>query len=228
MPDRRAALPLLALACTGPGPDTDPPAPPFDAAGDFSASANPSGRWSYGYTETPDLDPDALRLDAFAQSAGPMVFWHPSAGPDGYYPYVAANPTGATTTDATGGWALASDRLALEGANDGRYAVVAFEAPGAGVYDVRAAFEGVHFGLSTTDVHVLVGPIALFDAIIAGYGGDPAFHEVQGASPTASWQGVVALGEGDVVWFAVGFGANGTHYSDTTAVGARVERLTEP
>ncbi len=62
-------------------------------------------------------------------------------------------------------------------------------APQARTYTISAQFEGVHFGLSTTDVHVLHNATSLFDAEIEGYGGDPAFHKVEGAIPTAAYSG---------------------------------------
>ena len=92
----------------------------------------------------------------------------------------------------------------MEASNTGQYSLIRFVAPVAGTYKITARFEGVHFGLSSTDVHVLHNSASLFDADIAGYGGDPAFHAVQGASPTASYSGKVSLRANDTVTFAVG------------------------
>ena len=92
----------------------------------------------------------------------------------------------------------------------------------AGTYKITAQFEGVHFGLSSTDVHVLHNGMVLFDADIQGYGGDPAFHHLEGASPTAAYTGQVKLKGHDIVTFAVGYGKNKTNYCDTTGVFAGV------
>ena len=81
------------------------------------------------------------------------------------------------------------------------------------------------FGLSSTDVHVLQNSVSLFDADIAGYGGDPAFHPVQGASPTALYSGKVKLRANDIVTFAVGYGKNKTNYCDTTGLVVRIDLL---
>ncbi len=95
----------------------------------------------------------------------------------------------------------------------------------AGKYKISAQFEGIHYGLSTTDVHVLHNGTSLFDADIDGYGGDPAFHKVQGASPTASYTGQVELKADDTVSFAVGYGKDKTNSGDTTGLFAQVVLL---
>jgi hypothetical protein len=71
-------------------------------------------------------------------------------------------------------------QVAMEASNAGQYSVVRFTAPVAGRYRVTARFEGIHFGLSTTDVHVVHGSTVLFSANVDGYGGDPAFQPVTG------------------------------------------------
>jgi hypothetical protein len=113
----------------------------------------------------------------------------------------------------------------MEGSNTGQYSLIRFVAPVTGTYNVTARFEGVHFGLSSTDVHVLHNSASLFDADIAGYGGDPAFHAVQGARPSASYSGRVKLRANDVVTFAVGYGKNKTNYCDTTGLVVRIDLL---
>jgi len=77
--------------------------------------------------------------------------------------------------------------VAMEASNTGQYSLVRFVAPSAGSSQISANFEDIHFGLSTTDVHVLHDDKTLFDADIDGYGGDLAFYKVQGASPTAEY-----------------------------------------
>ena len=62
----------------------------------------------------------------------------------------------------------------------------------------------------------------MFSAEIEGYGGDPAFHVVTGAHPTANYEGKRALRKGDTVTFAVGYGANKTNYGDTTGLVTRI------
>ena len=200
----------------------------FDLSTDFSFRDNPNKVWQYGYSITNSLDPAEFRFDKYADPAGPVGFWHPSvsSGPGpGWYPYVAYNTTGQTQFGSQKGWSARPGQVAMEGSNTGQYSLIRFVAPVAGTYNVTARFEGVHFGLSSTDVHVLHNSSSLFDADIAGYGGDPAFHAVVGASPTASYSGKVKLSANDIVTFAVGYGKNKTNSCDTTGLIVRIVLL---
>ncbi len=66
---------------------------------------------------------------------------------------------------------------------------------------------------------------SLFHADIDGYGGDPAFHKVEGRNPTANYSGQVELKANDTVTFAVGYGTNKTNSGDTTGLFAQVTLL---
>lgn len=207
---------------SGPGPSSSGTASAglalYDLGGDFSFTANPNGPWRYGYTRGTRLDRTDFTLVAVADGATPVGLWHPGAGRENYYPYIAANVGSTTAVEPTKAWALRPNEVGLEASATGQFSVVEFVAPRAGDYDIRADFAGVHKGLSTTDVHVLRGDESLFAATISGYGGDPAFFTHQGESPTASYHGTQTLSAGDVLTFAVGFGANHTHYNDTTGL----------
>ena len=225
-PKSRAAAALLGalISCSV----FSPAASTFDLNGDFSSRQNPNTVWEYGYSETNSLDPAQFHLDTYTAQAGPLAFWHPEhtdrPGP-GYYPYVAYNPTVQSQYGSSNGWAARSGEVAMEASNTGQYSLVRFVAPSAGVYEISARFAGVHFGLSSTDVHVLHNSKSLFDGWIEGYGGDPAFHKVEGAYPTASYSGKVELKLKDTVTFACGYGRNKTHFSDTTGLFARLVLL---
>ena len=110
----------------------------------------------------------------------------------------------------------------MEASNTGQYSLVRFTAPTAGIYALSARFEGVHFGLSSTDVHVLHNAESPFDAFIDGYGGDTAFHKIEGAHPSASYSGQLQMAAKDTITFACGYGRNKTHFSDTTGLFARL------
>jgi hypothetical protein len=205
----------------------------FDLGLDFSFSSNPNGSWRYGYTRGSTLAIDQFLEDAFSIHGDPAAaagFWHPSdagggyapsANPDdgggGYYPYVAENPASFTTTYQNA-WALRSGEVAMEASNAGQFSVIEFVAPQGGVYLVQTHFEGIHFRLSTTDVHVRQNDVDLFASNIDGYGGDPVVHPVQGTNPVADHQAMVTLQAGDIITFAVGFGADKTNYNDTTGL----------
>jgi len=176
------------------------------------------GMWVYGYSEADKLSADAFRSDRVIDTTDTVHFWHPanSEGGDGYYPYVARNQS--DQTNASHGWAVRAGELAMEGSPTGQYSIARFTPKGSGTYSVEAVFEGIHFGLSTTDVHVLLNDRELFHAQIDGYGGDPAFHAVTGGTPSASYSAAVDLKNGDRLYFAVGTGANGTNTCDTTGL----------
>lgn len=193
----------------------------FDIGADFSLTQNPNGAWRYGYTNAAAALASQFQLDTYAARTVPIGFWHPDAQ-NGYYPYLAENSGGSTVADPTGSWALQPGEVAMEGSATGQYSVVQFVVSRPGTYEINASFAGIHFRLSSTDVHVLVGDVSIFDAQIAGYGGDPAFHAVQGASPTATYSAMRALRANDVISFAVGVGPSRDNTNDTTGLFAHV------
>lgn len=200
----------------------------FDLSADFSLQHNPNKAWQYGYSETHSLAPDQFRVDRYLETTGPVGFWHPaaSAGPGpGYYPYVAYNSAKQSQFGSSNGWAVRAGEVAMEASNSGQYSLIRFTAPVASAYQVSAQFAGIHFGLSTTDVHVLHNETSLFDAEMDGYGGDPAFHKVEGSSPTAAYSEQIEMKANDTVTFAVGYGKNKTNFGDTTGLFARVVLL---
>jgi len=208
----------------------------FDLSADFSFQENPNKAWQYGYSATNSLAPDQFRVDAQSDrvdmqcdSTGSIGFWHPAEnrGPGpGYYPYVAYNTTKQSQVGCKG-WAVRAGEVAMEASNTGQYSLVRFVAPSAGNYQISAKFEGIHYGLSTTDVHVLHNDKLLFDADIEGYGGDPAFHKVQGANPTAEYSTQIKMKAHDTITFAVGYGKDKTNSGDTTGLFARLVLLKE-
>jgi hypothetical protein len=206
--------------------DADAPqATVFDLGAAFSGARNPNGPWRYGYSRIRSLASGDFALDTLAVTSGPVPFWHPREGADGYYPYVAGNAGNATLVDATGSWAVRPREVAMEGSLAGQYSVVQFAAPWSGKYQVVAAFSGIHVRLSSTDVHILRGEVALFDAEIDGYGGDPSLHPVAGGKPSAGFTATLDLQQNEVLSFAVGYGVNQTHYNDTTGLFLQIRSL---
>jgi hypothetical protein len=215
---------VLLAACTARQARPLPAPTVFDPGADFSPDRNPNGVWQYGSTQAQALEPSAFRRDEQHAVQPPVLFWQPTAAD--HFPYVAGHRAAVTEVYATRrgpGWAVRAGQLALEASNDGRYAVVRFTAPASGRYRISARFEGVHFERSTTDVRVMHGGRTLFSADIDGYGGDPAFHPVEGSNPAADYAGTVDLERGDTIDFAVGYGQNRTHFCDTTGLTARIE-----
>jgi hypothetical protein len=201
---RRSLVVLVTLLLAGLAQSRTKPRV-FDLSKEFSSTQNPNQVWQYGYSAEPSLDPAEFRLDASHDEKVPIGFWHPanSQGPGpGYYPYVAYNRSTKTEYGSSNGWAARAGQVAMEGSNTGQYSIVRFTAPSKGTYEIKAQFEGIHFGLSTTDVHVTHNGESLFAGEIAGYGGDPAFHKVEGSSTTVAYTGRVSLKKHDTLDFA--------------------------
>jgi hypothetical protein len=217
-----ALLAFVRVASDGGVAHADEPAALYDLGSEFSVARNPNGPWEYGFSTAPSLVPEQFVLSRDAQASGTIVFWHPAGG---YYPYLASNPGRRTVADPTRSWALRPHEVALEASISGQPAIVRFVAPRPGRYRVKARFAGIHFRLSSTDVHVLVNGVPVFDALVEGYGGDRAFHAIEGRSPRAVFVGTRQLAASDVVSFAVGYGANQTHFNDTTGLRARIAHL---
>ena len=218
---------LGAIVASLPALATEPPSR-YDLGRDFSFDANPAGPWHFGFSATTSLAPDQFKPFRVPDPRRPIGFWHPAAvdnDGDGYYPYVAWNAATRSQADPTRSWALGPGEAALEASRDGQYAIVRFVVPQAGRHRVQARFTGIHFRVSSTDVHVLVNAIPVFDAFVDGYGGDRTFHPIQGRQPRAVFSRALELDAGDVVSFAVGYGRNRTHYNDTTALRVRITKL---
>jgi hypothetical protein len=210
-----------ALAdATGAADATDAAPLTFDLSADMSFTANPNGPWSYGYSRASTLAGAEVVLDTFVAQAPPGSFWHPGDADAGgaYYPYVAKNTQDASAYGSMMGWSARAGEVTVEGSALNQYGVARFVSPVAGSFALTFHAEGVHFNLSTTDVHVVLNDVDLFRANIDGYGGDPTFHAIEGASPTADFARTITLAIGDVLLFAVGTGDNGTNFNDTTGI----------
>ena len=192
----------------------------FDLSADMSFTANPGGPWSYGYTRATTLAGSELVLDTFVAQAPPGSFWHPGDADAGgaYYPYVAQNTQSVSAYGSSMGWSARAGEVTMEGSAANQYAVARLILPTAGSFALTVHAEGVHFGLSSTDVHVLLNDASLFAANVDGYGGDPSFHAVEGASPSADFTRTLSLAVGDVLLFAIGTGDNHTNIDDTTGL----------
>jgi ELWxxDGT repeat protein len=203
---------------------TDPlatvsPAGGYDAALDFSATDNPNGVWSYGQSIT--------LTSAFQRytQAGPnnenpppanlLDTWNAGTGGRHSYPSVLHNGTSnAITSNA---FTYLPGQLAFHPGPNGQYSVVRWTAPRAGSLSLEAAFSGLDFGgPTTTDVHILRNGAALFNGEVTKFGTGPSFNSE------------VVVAAGDTIDFAVGYGSNGTYYSDTTGLDVFISYDTSP
>jgi hypothetical protein len=187
----------------------------------ISFDKNPAGYWQVGYADTLG---SAFMLSTSVDTANAIAMWHAAAGSAGYYPYLGQNRDSVTHTDPSNSWAARPAEIVMEASNSGQYSLLRFVAPAAGRYKIKAQFAGVHFRLSSTDVHVLLNGQSLFSDVVEGYGGDSLFHAITGTHPIASFEETVTLQANDVVTFAVGYGPNKNHANDTTGLLVEVSR----
>ncbi|BDI31941.1 hypothetical protein CCAX7_39920 [Capsulimonas corticalis] len=182
----------------------------WNAANDFSKTANPNSVWSYAGSNSGVFTYESTEgsgLDA----------WH--AGP-GSLPYVAHN--GATTTNYSYGTvAVPANGITMHPGADGEKSEVIFTAPTAGHYKVNASFFGESlpgYPATSTDVHVNVnGSTALFNNFVSAYGVGPSYSN-----------SYLLLNAGDKLEFTVGYGPNGNYLYDSTGFNASISAVPEP
>jgi len=193
----------------------------FDVAADFSATNNPNGVWSYGWSST--LTSDFNLYPDPGKFYDDIDFWvdfgHTA---DGSPPNVAHNGTGITIdTHNTIIWQ--PGQFSLHPGNSGEYSHARWTAPYAGTFNIASTFTGIDKGTygnppgywgTTTDVHVLHksgdNSISLFDGDVNGFG------------DTSSFLKTVSVDMGDIIDFAVGYGSNQNYTCDTTALSATI------
>jgi hypothetical protein len=184
---------------------------------------NPSGNWQVGYSLHDMLSMSQFRLSSFADTSHLIGLWHPTTGSSGYYPYIGQNRTTEIQVDQTSSWSAKPGEIVMEGSNNGQYSMLQFIVPVSGNYKLNATFEGVHIRLSSTDVHVLLNDLHLFDDVIDGYGGAVSFSAHKGSHPISSWTSIIHLNQRDILTFAIGYGTNMTFYNDTTGLLLTIE-----
>jgi hypothetical protein len=225
-PAESVQLPLTAnvLACSDGGATG-----PCDsvAAGFVPGGANPSGRWSYGYTAT--LGSAFVRYPDFLVGGGdagvtgfPVVDqWldlSQASNASGPVPDVVYNQT-ATPAPPTNfilaQWPLAPGQFGLwPGQAGALYSVARWTAMVPGTYVVRATFDGIDTPATTTDVHVQHNGTDLSSG--TGY------INVNGGGNSFSVTATVSVVVADTLDFAVGPGTDGVHAYDATALDAVV------
>ncbi|MGI4789240.1 MAG: hypothetical protein ACRYFS_10385 [Janthinobacterium lividum] len=115
---------------------------------------------------------------------------------------------------------LQPGQLFLHPGPNGEYAIVRFTAATAGTYDLNSSFTPVTTDGTTTDVHVLENSTSLFDGLVTGTYNAPT------SAPT--FADSIQLNKGQTVDFAVGYGANGNYYQDSTGLSATLTSAPVP
>src|SRR5262249_39070695 len=163
-----------------------------DPAADFSATNNPNGVWSYGWSATLggtfNLNRDRATLEG-------IDFWQGNQGGIRGEPAVDHNGT-AMPLVLAGTVLFQPGQLGLHPGPHGEFSVLRWTAPEAGIITLAATFFGMDFlYLTSTDVHVLYNGRSIFNSFVEGFGTQ---SQTGFTIPSLS---VVA---GDTIDFAVG------------------------
>jgi hypothetical protein len=189
----------------------------YDAAADFSATSNPNGVWSYGESATlgspfqiyTQAGPDNADLPP----ANLLDTWNNGTRGNYTVPSVVHNGT-AIPISFNGTITVQPGELGFHPGPLGQYSIVRFTTAIAGSYTLASAFQPMD-SLATTDVHVLLNGVSIFDGF------------VNPGDPTSFNTGLV-LGAGDRIDFAVGIGSNGNYSNDATGLSATLTTSAVP
>lgn len=174
----------------------------FDAAKDFSTSANPNGVWTYGY-ETTLGGPLTLNSTSGASLAGTgLEYWQTNIASND--PLLAYNATSSVINYTS--VVVQPGQLFFHPGPQDQYETVRFVAPKAETLQLSALFTGIDTTGTTTDVHILLNGTSLFSGLINGYGS------------TQTYSNLLTFAAGDKLDVSVGYGSNGTYFNDSTAL----------
>ncbi len=194
-------LPVLALSLAYGLSDDQSKSNLFSAVDQFSATANPNGAWSYGYSE----------------ALGGAFHLYTLGGSDPADP----NRRGWFFAPASGPWVTINDYLAfvnlielLPGSPANPYTIVRWTAPSGGEFDVLGAFIGDR-SCTTSDVHVLRKGVSVFNGTVKCVLEPSIFHFRS------------ELDRGDTLDFAVGVGVDGNNFNDDTGLQVTIAPVEE-
>ena len=183
----------------------------YDPAAEFSATSNPSGVWSYGYSLTLG---GSFILNTEKANGNGIDIWRTNISLGA--PAVYHNPT--ANAISTGTPLIGAGALGLHPGPNDEYSIVRFTAPLAGNYRVSGSWYGQDTVGTTTDVHILVNEVSVFDGEVTGFG--------PGTGP--SFDTTLTLGTGGVLDFAVGFGSDNNFFFDATGLSAQIAVVPVP
>ena len=179
---------------------------PYSAVGDFSATQNPAGAWSYGYRASAGSG-----LALYTKHDNPYAGldrWSPGTTTE---PMVTYNRTGRTVSYSTINHP--PDMLNLHPGPSGQKSVVRWTAQSSGTVKIEGRFQGIDKGGTTTDVSVVHNSTTtLFSGNINGYGARAPFSITR------------SVAAGDAIDFSVGYGSNATYFNDSTGLSVTITR----
>lgn len=184
----------------------------FNAANDFSIASNPNGAWSYGSSTTLGgvFVPFTVNGTSVVGLNNPNFnYWGIGSAPLVFKNTAATNQQGTTVN-------LNPGQLAFHPGALGEIALVRWTAPSADTILLNTLFSGRDTTGTTTDVHILLNGVALFNGLINGFGAATSFVST------------LAVAQGDIIDFAVGYGNNATYFNDSTGLSATISSVPEP
>lgn len=199
----------------------------YDLAAGFSATN--SAPWAYGYI--PPSNPGGVFFPTYtAASVGqPVESWSDASLPQTatYGTPSVTHNTSASEWSCCNSVVLLGGQAAFHPGQNGEIASYRFTAPTSGRYGLSSFFSGRDYaGPTDTFVSITLNGLSsqIFGAVIDGYAGD-SIRSAFGPSPTASFNTILNLTAGELVFFNVGFDPNGTRgsgpfYYDTTGISA--------
>jgi formylglycine-generating enzyme len=185
----------------------------WDVANDFSATQNPSGDWSYGWSST--LGGACQNFNTTINNAGLDTWMY---NYDGGNASLAHNGTGNPWSDLGNHIYLATNEMHLHPGYHGEFAIARWVAPSGSLpVFVQCSFSGLDDDGVTTDVHVLLNGSSLFAGNVIGYG----------LPSLQSYSTPLTVSGGDTIDFVVGWGT-GSWWDDSTALSAQISSVPEP
>ena len=166
----------------------------WDANADFSATSNPNGAWSYGWTATLG---SPLHLYPSTNPSNTSAWWDPAIERMGA-------PSFWKNTSASTQFGVAPGETSLHPGPNNEFSVLRWTAPSASDCTVNAQFLAGHDG--DTDAYVLKNGATIFSAETTNI--NPSFGQT------------IRLSAGDTLDFAVG--SKGSYYSDNTPVSVTI------
>ena len=187
----------------------------WNAADDFSTTANPNGPWSYGYLT--DLSDSGTFTTLPARSSGSLEGWRNPDLTESGFPLVAQN-TGVVNLGFSD-VILAPGALLLHPGRDlGPYVAIRWTAPTAGTFDIAGAFstlDATGTAVTSTDVSVRRNGSAESSGSLTG----------SSLTELASFNLSLSLAAGDLIDFAVSPGSD-NFFGDSTGFEATITQDT--
>ena len=218
LPSLLFSLACAAIALFGSVGATSSVAQTFSITGDFSATKNPNGVWTYGWLAAPGGVLHSYNTETSLTSGSGIDFWYDSTHVSDLDPSLWFNPSTTnyaltSTTTFFAGWAGFHPGLS------GEYTDYRFTAPAAGTYNLALRFEGEESGGGGTTTHVLVltNGTTLFSSGVNGFG----------AASLVTYTGSATLAAGQTLDIALTCGAK-CQFDSTGIQGTITDAVPEP